>query len=304
MNKTVILIAGPTASGKTSLAIHLAKRFHTAIISADSRQCFKEISIGVAKPTVDELKAAPHYFINTNSVHDTVTAAGFEAYAMKCAEKLFWEHDVIIMAGGTGLYINAFLEGMDEIPAMNENIRMQLTALYEANGITWLQKELLERDPLFAASGAMQNPQRMLRALEVLESTGQSIMHYQKGIKKKRSFHTVKIGLDLPREELYNRINHRVDIMMKDGLLQEVQGLHHLQHLNALQTVGYRELFDYFKGEINLETAISKIKQNTRHYAKRQLTWFKRDEEIKWFHPQELDKIEAYIQQQLKSTAL
>ncbi|WP_407521128.1 tRNA (adenosine(37)-N6)-dimethylallyltransferase MiaA [Lacibacter sp. MH-610] len=303
MNKTVILIAGPTASGKTSLAIHLAQHFRTAIISADSRQCFKEISIGVAKPTVEELKVVPHYFINTHSVHDTVTAAGFEAYALDCAEKLFREHDALIMAGGTGLYINAFLNGMDEIPAVDETIRMQLTALYEANGISWLQKELQRRDPLFAASGAMQNPQRMLRALEVLESTGQSIVHYQKGIKKKRPFHTIKIGLDLPREELYDRINHRVDIMIKDGLLQEVQGLLHLQHLNALQTVGYRELFDYFKGEINLDTAISKIKQNTRHYAKRQLTWFKRDEEIKWFHPQELHDIETYIQQQLKSPA-
>lgn len=304
MNKTVILIAGPTASGKTSLAIHLAQHFRTAIISADSRQCFKEISIGVAKPGAEELNRVPHYFINTHSIHDTVTAAGFETYALETAASLFMEHDVIIMAGGTGLYINAFLEGMDEIPAVDESIRMQLIALHEANGISWLQKELQRRDPLFAASGAMQNPQRMLRALEVLESTGRSILSYQKGIKKKRSFHTVKIGLDLQREELYKRINHRVDIMIKDGLLQEVQSLIHLQHLNALQTVGYRELFDYFKGEINFETAIAKIKQNTRHYAKRQLTWFKRDENIQWFHPQAIGEIETHIYRQLKSSAV
>lgn len=304
MNKTVILIAGPTASGKTALAIDIAQELNTAVISADSRQCYKEISIGVAKPTVEELQTVPHYFINTHSVQDNLSAADFETYAIDKANELFQTKDVIVMAGGTGLYINAFLEGMDEIPAVEENIRRQLTALYELNGIGWLQNELKEKDPLFAAAGALQNPQRMLRALEVLEATGNSILSYQKRIIKERPFNVIKIGLDLPREELYKRINERVDVMMLHGLLNEAEGLTHLQHLNALQTVGYRELFSYFKGEFSLEDAVAKIKQNTRHYAKRQFTWFRKDESIKWFHPLDLTHIKEYIQLQLKSSAL
>lgn len=300
MNKTVILIAGPTAAGKTALAINIAKQFDTSIISADSRQCFRELNIGVAKPPVEELQTVPHYFINTHSVHEQVTAASFETYALEITEKLFQTKDVIVMAGGTGLYIKAFLEGMDEIPAVDEAVRNQLTALYAANGMDWLQRQLQQQDPLFAAEGEMQNPQRMLRALEVMETTGKSIIHYQKGAKKKRDFEVIKIGLDLPRQELYDRINYRVDVMMRQGLFEEVRNLLPLQHLNALQTVGYRELFDHFNGQTSLEQAINKIKQNTRHYAKRQLTWFKRDEAMQWFHPYAVKEIMEYIRLQLK----
>ncbi|MBS4066964.1 MAG: tRNA (adenosine(37)-N6)-dimethylallyltransferase MiaA [Chitinophagaceae bacterium] len=300
MNKTVILIAGPTAAGKTALAINIAQSFGTSIISADSRQCFRELNIGVAKPSVEELQAVPHYFINTHAVHEQVTAASFETYALEVAEKLFQTKDVIVMAGGTGLYIKAFLEGMDEIPAVDEAVRNQLTALYEANGMDWLQWQLQQQDPLFAAEGEMQNPQRMLRALEVMETTGKSIIHYQKGAKKKRDFEVIKIGLDLLRQELYDRINYRVDVMIQHGLLEEVRSLLPLQHLNALQTVGYRELFDHFNGQSSLDQAINKIKQNTRHYAKRQLTWFKRDEAMRWFHPIANDEIMRYIQSQIK----
>lgn len=300
MNKTVILIAGPTAIGKTALAMNIAKRFDTSVISVDSRQCFRELNIGVAKPSVEQLQAIPHYFINTHSVHEQVTAASFEIYALEITDKLFQTKDLVVMAGGTGLYIKAFLEGMDEIPAIDEAVRHQLTALYEANGMDWLQIQLQQQDPLFAAEGEMQNPQRMLRALEVMETTGKSIIHYQKGAKKKRDFEVIKIGLDLPRQELYDRINFRVDVMIQHGLLEEARSLLPLQHLNALQTVGYRELFDHFNGQTSLEQAINKIKQNTRHYAKRQLTWFKRDEAMQWFHPNANDEVMRYIQSQIK----
>ena len=304
MKKTVILIAGPTAVGKTALAIHVARHFRTSIISADSRQCFKELNIGVAKPSAEELQLVTHYFIDTYSVHEQVTAASFEEYALTTATALFQTNDVIILAGGTGLYIKAFLEGMDQIPAVDEVVRHQLMALYEEKGMEWLQEQLRLKDPLFTAQGEMQNPQRMLRALEVLETTGQSIVNYQTGNKKQRNFDVIKIGLELPREELYDRINNRVDVMMEHGLLEEAKLLHPLQHLNALQTVGYRELFDHFNGHSSLDQAISKIKQNTRHYAKRQLTWFKRDEMMEWFHPHAESKMINHIESQIKNPAM
>lgn len=301
MKKTVLLIAGPTAVGKTALAIQLAKQFHTEIISADSRQCYKEITIGVAKPSVEELQEVKHHFINSHSIHENLNAASFEEYALKAAEQIFQQHDIAVMVGGTGLYIKAFCEGMDEIPAVDEAIRKELQNNYQQNGIEWLQQQLQTHDLLFAREGEMQNPQRMLRALEVVLSTGQSILQFRKGEKRQREFNILKIGLDLPREELYQRINHRVDIMMDNGLLDEAKSVYPLRHLNALQTVGYRELFDFFDGSSTLEQAIEKIKQNSRHYAKRQLTWFKRDGEMRWFHPEKISQIQDYILQQLKA---
>lgn len=300
MQKTVILIVGPTAVGKTAAAVHLAQQFSTEIISADSRQCFKEISIGVAKPSADELKLIKHHFINSHSVHDEVTAASYETYALHAVQQIFREHDVAVMVGGTGLYIKAFCEGMDEIPAVKEELRTELQEKFKQNGVEWLQQQLKELDPLFAEKGEMQNPQRMLRALEIVMQTGKSIITFRKGEKQKRNFNIIKIGLDLPREELYNRINQRVDIMMNEGLLKEAESVYPLRHLNALQTVGYRELFDFFDGNCDLETAISKIKQNSRHYAKRQLTWFRRDDAVKWFHPKEITEIEQYISEEIK----
>lgn len=301
MNKTVILIAGPTAVGKTAVAIQLAKHFQTEIISADSRQCFKEISIGVAKPSIEELKEVKHYFINSHSIHETVTAASFEKYALEKAAAIFQQHEITVMVGGTGLYIKAFCEGMDEIPAVDETLRNELQQNYRQYGIEWLLQQLQQYDPLFAEKGEMQNPQRMLRALEVVRSTGESILTFRKGEKQVRDFSIIKIGLDLPREELYQRINHRVDIMMQEGLLNEAKEVYPLRQLNALQTVGYRELFDYFDGNCSLEKAVDKIKQNSRHYAKRQLTWFKRDETMKWFHPSQLQEIIEYISKQIKN---
>lgn len=301
MNKTVILIAGPTAVGKTAVAIQLAKHFHTEIISADSRQCFKEISIGVAKPSAEELKEVKHYFINSHSIHETITAASYEKYALDAVAEIFHQYDIAVMVGGTGLYIKAFCEGMDEIPAADEVLRIELQQQYQQHGLEWLQQQLQQYDPLFAEKGEMQNPQRMLRALEVVRSTGESILSFRKGEKQQRNFNIIKIGLDLPREELYQRINHRVDMMMEEGLLKEAKEVYPLRHLNALQTVGYRELFDYFDGNCSLEKAIDKIKQNSRHYAKRQLTWFRRDEAAKWFHPSQLQEIIEYVSQQIKN---
>lgn len=299
MKKTILLLAGPTAVGKTALAIQLAKQFQTEIISADSRQCYKEITIGVAKPSAVELQEIKHHFINSHSIHENLNAASFEEYALKAADEIFQEHDIAVMVGGTGLYIKAFCEGMDEIPAVDEVIRKQLQDDYQQRGIEWLRQQVKTHDPLFAKEGEMQNPQRMLRALEVILSTGQSILQFRKGEKKKREFNIIKIGLDLPREELYQRINHRVDIMMENGLLKEAESVYPLRHLNALQTVGYRELFNFFDGNSTLEQTIDKIKQNSRHYAKRQLTWFKRDAEMQWFHPVDTTQIQDYILQQL-----
>ncbi|RXK61620.1 tRNA (adenosine(37)-N6)-dimethylallyltransferase MiaA [Lacibacter luteus] len=295
MNKTVILIAGPTAVGKTALAIQLAQHYNTAIISADSRQCYKEITIGVAKPSAEELAAVKHYFINSHSITGELTAASYEQYALAAADKIFTTNDVAVMVGGTGLYIKAFCEGMDQIPAVPDALRMELQQAYQQQGISWLQQQLQQHDPLFAAQGEMQNPQRMLRALEVVLASGESIIKFRTGEKQQRPFNVIKIALELPREELYSRINLRVDLMMKEGLLEEAKAVYPQRQLNALQTVGYRELFDYFDGSISLEQAIDKIKQNSRHYAKRQLTWFKRDTAMKWFHPSNTEAIIQFV---------
>lgn len=281
-NKTCVLILGPTAVGKTALAIQLAQYFSTEIISCDSRQCFKELNIGVAKPSAEELRLVHHYFINSHSIHGTVNAALFEQYALEKLNTIFTRHDIAVMVGGTGLYAKAFCEGMDNIPAVDEQLRVQLNQQYQQRGIEWLQEEVKSLDPVYFEKGEIQNPQRLLRALEVVMQSGKSIITFQTNVKKQRDFDLIKIGLELPREELYNRINKRVDQMMEQGLLGEVKNLLPYQDLNALQTVGYRELFSYFKNEISLMQAIDDIKKNTRHYAKRQMTWFKKDEEIKW----------------------
>lgn len=280
--KTVIIVLGPTASGKTAAAIDLATRYKTEIISADSRQCFRELNIGVARPSLEELKTVPHHFIATHSIHEEVTAASFEQYALTKATELFIKHDVVVMAGGTGLYIKAFCEGLDTIPAIPAAIRDIITRTYEERGLTWLQEQVKEKDPVFYEKGEIQNPQRMMRALEVVEYTGQSILSFRKNKKTERGFAIVKVGIDLPKEELHRRIHYRTDQMMEHGLLQEVQSLKAYQHLNALQTVGYKELFDFLDNKITLEKAVEAIKTNTRQYAKRQRTWFRKDPEILW----------------------
>ena len=295
---TVIIIAGPTAVGKTSLAIQLAQHFNTQIISADSRQCFTELNIGTAKPTLAQLSQVHHYFINSHSVHQQVNAAAFEHYALQSADAIFANNSVAVMVGGTGLYIKAFCEGLDEMPAIPAHIRKEITKQYEVDGISFLQNELQQHDPQYWQQAEQQNPQRLMRALEVLRATGSSILSYQNKTAVARPFNIIKMGLELPREILYDRINLRVDDMMNEGLLAEAQQLLPHQHLNSLQTVGYRELFDHLSGTSDLKKAVDLIKQNTRHYAKRQMTWFKKDEAITWFAPDELTAIMDFIEKE------
>lgn len=282
--KTCIVIVGPTAVGKTAFAIDVAKHFSTQIISADSRQCFKELNIGVAKPSEEELAAVHHYFISSHSIQETVNAATFEKYALEKMDKIFSNHDIAVMVGGTGLYIKAFCEGIDEIPTIKEEVRQTIITNYNNSGIEWLQQQIKENDQQYFIKGEILNPQRMMRALEVKMSTGKSIVEFQTKQKQKRNFNIIKVGLEMPREVLYDRINKRVDVMMENGLLDEVKNLLSFKDLNALQTVGYSELFKYLSGETTLQVAVDAIKQNSRRYAKRQMTWFKKDEDIKWIN--------------------
>jgi tRNA dimethylallyltransferase len=292
--KKVIVIAGPTAVGKTAIGIAVARHFNTEIISADSRQCYQEMNIGVARPSADELAEVPHHFIASHSIHEKVTAATFEDYALAKAEEIFSRNDTVVMVGGTGLYIRAFLQGMDAIPEVPQEVRNQIMKAYQENGLTWLQERIKTLDPPFYQQGEIQNPHRIMRALEVVEATGHSILQFRTGVKKERPFEAVKIALDLPREQLYQRINHRVEVMMEEGLLEEVRSLLPYQHLNALQTVGYKELFDYFAGKLSLPEAVQAIQRNTRHYAKRQLTWFRKDPDYHWLPP-DASTVLAYL---------
>jgi tRNA dimethylallyltransferase len=285
MKKNCIIIVGPTAIGKTALSLQLAQHFSTEIISCDSRQCFKELDIAVAKPTAKELSLIKHHFISSHSIQEEMNASLFEGYALKKIKELFATKDLAVMVGGTGLYAKAFCEGMDEVPAINPSIRQIIVTNFNNNGIEWLQEQVKKKDHQFFIKGELYNPQRMMRALEVKMSTGRSIIDYQTKQKKQRDFNIIKIGLELPRQVLIERINHRVDKMLEAGLQDEVKNLWPYQHLNALQTVGYRELFMYLEKEISLEQAVEQIKVNTRQYAKRQMTWFKKDETIQWCQP-------------------
>lgn len=286
MNKTCIVIVRSTAVGKTSLAIQVAKHFNTKIISADSRQCFKELNIGVAKPSAEELKQVEHYFISSHSIKDEMNTAVFEQYALDRAVEIFKDNDVAVVVGGTGLYVKTFCQGIDEVPVIDEKIRKKINAEYDWEGLEWLQKEVEKNDPLYYTTGEIKNPHRLLRALEVKLSTGKSIIEFQTQQKKQRDFNIIKIGLELPKEQLHKNINSRVDAMMKAGLLDEVKKLQPYKKLKALQTVGYRELFGHLSGDLLLEDAIEIIKINTRQYAKRQMTWFKKDEEVIWSAPE------------------
>jgi tRNA dimethylallyltransferase len=285
LNPTVYIVVGPTAVGKTKYAIELAQKLKTEIISADARQCYKELNIGVARPSESELSTVPHHFIASHSIHETVNAGIFEEYAFNKTEELLAQYGSVVMVGGTGLYIKAFAEGMDAIPAIDPVIRLQIQKEVSNNGLAWLQGQVEALDPRYWAAadlGEKQNAQRLSRALEVVLGTGQSILHFQQQQKKPRPFAIQKIGLEMPRAQLYERINQRVVQMVEMGLEAEVKALLPQFHLNALQTVGYQEWVPYFKGEQPIEKVIDAIQQNTRHYAKRQMTWFKKDASIQW----------------------
>lgn len=274
-DKTLLIIAGPTAIGKTALAVQLAKHFNTAVLSADARQCYKEMQIGTAKPSLEEQQGIPHYFIDSHSLIEALSVADYEQYAISVLEQLFLEKDIVVVCGGTGLYINALCEGIDTMPSVDSEIEEAVNQLYASGGIAALQFALQEEDSLFAQTGAMQNPHRMLRALAFRRSVGESILLYQTHTPKERSFKCVKIALEMPRAILYDRINYRVDAMVTNGLLDEVKSLISFREYKNFQTVGYQEWLPFFDHSASKEACIDKIKQHTRNYAKRQMTWFK-----------------------------
>ena len=285
MTPTVYIVVGPTAVGKTKYAIELAQKLQTEIISADARQCYQELNIGVARPSLEELATIPHHFIASHSIQETINAGIFEQYALAKSAELLAQFGSVVMVGGTGLYIKAFVEGMDQIPAVDPAIRIQIQQNLTSKGMDWLQAQVQAKDPAYwaqADQGEQENTQRLSRALEVVIGTGQSILIFQLQSKKSRSFNIQKMGLEMPREQLYERINQRVHKMVEMGLEEEVKALHPQFHLNALQTVGYQEWLPYFEGHQTKEAVIQAIQQNTRHYAKRQMTWFKKDADISW----------------------
>ncbi len=275
--KKAIIIGGPTASGKTGLSIQVTKHYSTEIISCDSRQCYKEMKIGVARPSIDELSQVPHHFIASHSIQDEVNAAVFEQYALEKAASIFSNHDQLVMVGGTGLYIKAFTDGIDLIPSIDPSVREQILANYQLHGMHWLQNRVREEDPVYYQHGEILNPQRLMRALEVKRGTGRSIRSFQLNKQVERPFEIIKIAIDIPRYELIKNINRRVDQMITDGLVEEVRSLFPYRNLPSLQTVGYQEIFDHFDGKLTLDEAIERIKINTRQYAKRQVTWFKKE---------------------------
>ncbi|MBS1584814.1 MAG: tRNA (adenosine(37)-N6)-dimethylallyltransferase MiaA [Bacteroidetes bacterium] len=292
---TVYVIAGPTAVGKTAIAIDLAKRLHTSIISADSRQCYREMSIGTAKPSIGEQQGVKHYFIDSFPVTEELDVADYEKLALGYLDEIFLIHDAAVVCGGTGLYIKALCEGLDAMPSIDEAIAEDVNNNYKAQGLGWLQHAVRQEDPGFYASGEIHNPARLLRALIFKRSSGSSILSFRTGAKKEREFHIIKVGLELPRAVLYERIDKRVDIMMQQGLLGEVKQLYPQKQLKNLQTVGYSELFDYLDGKCSLDEAVDKIKQHTRNYAKRQMTWFRKDKDMHWFSADEPDLVDKIL---------
>jgi tRNA dimethylallyltransferase len=296
-NKTLIVIAGPTAVGKTAIAIKIAQHYNTVVVSADSRQFFREMSIGTAKPDAAELAAVKHYFIDSYSIQQSFSVGDYEKQALALLDELFKEHDVVVLAGGSGLYVKAICDGFDDLPVAESGTRHRLNQDFTEQGIVHLQQRVKEIDPEYYEQVDILNPQRLIRALEVFETTGKPISYYRKNTINKRPFRIVKIGLTLPRDILYQQINYRVDKMIEAGLLDEVRSLIPYRNLNALNTVGYSELFNHFDGNDDLESALDLIKQNTRHFAKRQLTWFRKDKDIHWFEADGEDVVLDIVKQ-------
>lgn len=299
--KYLLVVCGPTAVGKTALSIELAKKYAAEIISADSRQFYREMNIGTAKPSKEELNAVPHHFINNISIHNKNYSAGkFEYEVLQFLEGYFTAHDVAVMVGGSGLFINAVCSGFDQMHKPDDNQLWVVRKLLNEKNLEWLQQEVERLDPEYYATVDTKNPVRLKRALEIIYTTGKKYSEQRIGKKAERPFNCIKIGLSLPREQLYERINKRVDDMMQQGLLEEAKSLYLHKKLHTLNTVGYTELFDFIEDKLSLQEAVDLIKQNSRNYAKRQITWFKKDDGIKWFQPQQHDEIMHYIQSQLK----
>lgn len=295
MDKTLIVITGPTAVGKTRLCIDIAKHFDIPIINADSRQIYKELKIGTARPTDEEMLEVKHYFVGTLSLDDYYSASLYEQQVLALLEEQFKTHDFALMSGGSMMYIDAVCNGIDDIPTIDDGTRETMKRRLQEEGLEKLCEELKQLDPEYYEIVDRQNPKRVVHALEICTMTGQTYTSFRKREQKRRPFRIVKIGLNRERTELYDRINARVDEMMANGFLKEAEGLFERKGLNALNTVGYKELFDYFEGRWTLKEAIERIKGNTRRYARKQLTWYKKDEQMKWFHPDQKEDIINYI---------
>ncbi|HBJ76344.1 MAG TPA: tRNA (adenosine(37)-N6)-dimethylallyltransferase MiaA [Porphyromonadaceae bacterium] len=296
MKKSLIVLVGPTAIGKTKLSIYLAKQLGTEIISADSRQIYKGIPIGTATPSQEELHSVKHHFVSTLPLTQPYNAGKFEVEVLSLLENnLFKKGDIAILCGGSMLYVDAVCKGIDDFPAVDASLREELIKEFKEKGIENIQQKLKFLDPEYYDKVDLHNPQRILHALEICLQTGRTFSSFRKERRKKRPFNIIKIGLEIPREELYERINIRVEQMMQKGLLEEVKSVLQYRKCNALQTVGYKELFSYLDGELSMEQAVEKIKQNTRIYSKKQMTWFKKDKEVRWFSPSQEKEVLDFI---------
>ena len=301
MEKTLIVITGPTAVGKTALCMDIAKHFNIPIINADSRQIYRELKIGTARPSNKQMSEVKHYFVGTLGMDDYYSASLYEQQVLKLLDELFKTSDYALLSGGSMMYIDAVCNGIDDIPTVDDETRNTLKKRLLMEGLGSLCEELRQRDPEYYEIVDKQNPRRVVHALEICVMTGKPYSSFRKQEKKVRPFRIIKIGLTRPREELYKRINRRVDKMMKEGLLEEAQQMYPKRELNALNTVGYKEMFEYMKGKWTLHEAVERIKGNTRRYARKQLTWYKKDEQIRWFHPDDKEEIISYIEQQTKN---
>ena len=297
MKKTLVVVLGPTAVGKTDIAIRLAQQLNTEIISADSRQLYREIPLGTAAPSKEQLASVPHHFVGNLSLQQNYNVSQYENEVLALLENKFRVYDVMVMTGGSGLYIDAVCRGIDQLPDPEPEIRETLQQKWQQKGISVLQQQLQQLDPEFYEQVDRQNPKRLMRAIEVCLQTGRKYSELRQNNPQTRNFRILKVGLNLPREQLYDRINRRTDVMMNNGWIEEAESVFPFRHLNALNTVGYKELFAFLEGKMSLEKAVEKIKTNTRRYAKRQLTWFRKDKEIHWFSPEDEEAILQFVKE-------
>lgn len=303
MSKTLIVLLGPTGVGKTDISITIANHFNTVITSSDSRQVYRELSIGTAVPEKEQLEAVKHYFIHTHSIHDYFSSWEFETQTLELLAQLFQNKDQVLMVGGSMMYIDAVCNGIDDIPTIDPELRKEVFERYEKEGIESIRMQLKQLDPIFYNQVDLKNAKRVIHAVEVCLMAGKPYSELRTNSRKERDFRIIKIGLNRDREELYDRINRRVDQMIEQGLVEEAKAVFEYRHYNSLNTVGYKELFDYFEGKISLEEAIELIKRNSRRYAKRQLSWFRRDDAIQWFHPEQEREIIDFLENRIYKEA-